>query len=151
MKTTPALTVICFETQTSLRGIGKYIRTIAHELYLEAAKYELEILGPVLWIYNGADGKPDTIFKLTIAIPVSETKKQIDTDRFRLKLLDPFNYFSETHSGPWDQLGKTYESIISKIISENIKMSGQNREVYIQMNFEQPVYNITEVQVGIIV
>ena len=59
---------------------------------------------------------PDTIFKLTIALPISQTSVVIDSNRFCIKKLDAFKYISETHSDPLDQLGKTYESIISKII-----------------------------------
>ena len=82
MKTIPALTIICFETKTSLQNLSQYIRVIAHELYLEAAKYEF---------------------------------------------------------------------IIKKILNNKLEMSGQNREIYFQMNFEQPAYNLTEVQIGVVV
>ncbi len=151
MKTIPALTIICFETKTSLQNLSQYIRVIAHELYLEAAKYEFEILGPVHWIYEGMDGKANTIFKLTIALPITATEKQIDSNRFLIKQLPAFHYISETLTGPWDQLGKTYESIITKILNNKLEMSGQNREIYFQMNFEQPAYNLTEVQIGVVV
>ena len=67
IRTIQPMQVFCFETETSLRDISQYIRVVARQLYADAIKHELEITGPVYWIYNGADGQPDTKFKLTIA------------------------------------------------------------------------------------
>jgi len=142
--------VFCFETETTMQEILQYVRVVAHQIYKEAINYSLEITGPVYWIYEGADGQPDTTFKLTIALPVSYTEfEPLDSD-FQLKTLDLFDCVSQQHLGDWNNLGETYGQIIGEIQSDKFIMSGQNREIYLNMDFENPERNITEVQIGIV-
>jgi effector-binding domain-containing protein len=141
--------VLCFETQTTLKEIFQYIRVVAHKMYQVAVQNELEITGPVYWVYEGMDGNPDTVFSLTIALPISFKDKELDTSDFKLKQLETFNCATEQHLGDWNKLGETYGSLIPAILSDGRTMSGQNREIYLNMDFENPEANITEVQIGI--
>ena len=144
------LHVLCFETETTFQDIFQYVRVVAHRLYKEAVKQDLEITGPIYWIYEGADGQPDTIFKLTIALPVSYKKIELSGSAFKLKTLDPFHCVSQQHLGDWNKLGETYSQMIVEIQSGKLTMGGQNREIYLNMDFENPERNITEVQVGLV-
>ena len=141
--------VLCFETETTLKEILQYIRVVAHKMYQVAVQNELEITGPVYWLYEGMDGNPETVFSLTIALPVSFKDKTLNTSEFKLKQLDTFSCASEQHLGDWNKLGETYGSLIPAILSDGRTMSGQNREIYLNIDFENPEANITEVQIGI--
>ncbi|WP_221394859.1 GyrI-like domain-containing protein [Dyadobacter sp. NIV53] len=142
--------VLCFETETNFRDIFQYVRFVAHRLYKEAVKNDVEITGPVYWIYEGADGQPDTTFKLTIALPVYYKEYELAGSEFKLKTLDSFSCVSRQHPGDWNKLGETYGQMITEIQADNFPMSGQNREIYLNMDFENPVRNITEVQIGVV-
>ena len=57
---------------------------------------------------------------------------------------------SHRHEGCWENLGETYGLLIFEIQVKDPEMSGQNREIYLNMDFENPEANITEVQIGLI-
>ncbi|KQS32639.1 hypothetical protein [Dyadobacter sp. Leaf189] len=149
LKTIYPLHVLYFETETSLNALAEFVRVVARRLYSDAVQNDLEITGPVFWIYEGADGNPETVFKLTIALPVSPSAPLTDSE-FRLKLLEPFQCISHELQGEWSGLGSVYGQIFSELGTKNKIPSGQNREIYIHMDFENPAGNITEVQVGIL-
>lgn len=142
--------VLCFETETTLQTLLQYVRVVARRLYTDAAKNDLEVTGPVYWIYQGADGNPDTTFALTIAIPVAAGQLLANDSEFKFKTLNTFTCLSEQHLGNWGQLGETYGRLLTEIHSKNIQMSGITREIYLNMDFENPENNITEVQMGIV-
>ena len=149
MKTVQPFHVFCFETRTSLQEISRYIRVEARKLYRDAIRNDLEITGPIYWIYDDADGKADTVFNLTIALPVTPPSHSIDS-RYKLKHLDAFECIAGQLYGGWEGLVNTYGSLFGEILSQNLTASGQNREIYLNMDFEHPDRNITEVQVGIL-
>lgn len=141
--------VLCFETRTTLHEMVQYVRVVAYKMYQAAVQNELEITGPVYWIYEGMNGNPETVFSLTIALPVTFRNKELNNSEFKLKKLETFHCASEQHLGDWSKLGETYDYLIPEIISRDLTMSGQNREIYLNMDFENPEANITEIQVGI--
>lgn len=141
--------VLCFETRTTLNEMLQYVRVVAYKMYQAAVQNELEITGPVYWVYEGMNGSPETVFSLTIALPVTFKNKELNSADFKLKKLETFNCASEQHLGDWSKLGETYDYLIPAIISNGLTMSGQNREIYLNMDFENPKANITEIQIGI--
>jgi effector-binding domain-containing protein len=150
LKTIAPFHVFCFDTITTFRNLPDYVRVVARQLYKEAVRHDLEITGPVYWIYKGADGNPDTSFALTIALPVTHAAIEINNSEFKLQTLPTFQCMSCLHNGEWSELGKTYSKIISEILVKEPAMNGENREVYINMDFDNPERNITEVQVGLV-
>ena len=144
------MTVFCFETETTLQTLLQYVRVVARRLYQDAIKHDLEITGPVYWIYNGADGQPDTTFSLTIAVPVTADSTQPVQSAFEIKKLDTFKCLMEQHLGDWARLSNTYCALIGEIHSKDFRMNGLTREIYLNMDFENPEANITEVQIGLL-
>jgi effector-binding domain-containing protein len=150
IRTIEPINVFYFETETSLSDILQYVRVVAQQLYIDAIKNNLEITGPVYWIYNGADGQPDTMFNLTIALPVFQNTATITNSEFKLRTLDTFRCITRTHSGSWEKLGETYCSIFSEIQVKEPALSGETREIYLNMDFANPEGNITEIQIGLL-
>jgi effector-binding domain-containing protein len=141
------ITALCFTCQTTLAGLGQYVRVKARELYETALENKLEVTGPVYWIYNGMDGKPQTEFTLEICLPVFHTGTYTGT--FKIKELQAFRCASVIHSGAWTDMYKTYEEMIGNILNNGDKLTGTSREVYINMDFINTDHNITEIQVGV--
>lgn len=148
-KTIQPIHVLYFETRTSFREILQYVRIEARKLYQDAVRNDLEITGPIYWVYDGADGRPDTVFTLTIALPVTPPSYTIDS-AYQLKQLETFECISEELYGSWDGLVNTYGALFGEIMSQKLAISGQSREIYLNMDFENPDRNITEVQIGIL-
>ena len=146
IKTHPPLTVLYSSHQTTLQDLGKLAGTVMRDLYVDAAASST-IGGPVYWIYRGADGKPDTVFTLEIALPI---QGKFPSSKFQIKELPAFKTLAHIHEGTWDQLYATYAQMMQHIEANKIPMRDECRELYINIDFEKPENNITEVQVGIL-
>jgi effector-binding domain-containing protein len=141
------IAVLYFTRQVTLLGLQEFVRIKARELYHDAIHNNLEITGPVYWVYYGMDGNSQTLFTLEIAIPVTadENYKGI----FQIKMLETFKYLSTWHKGSWDKLPAIYGSIFNEIAEKHYIPSGECREIYQHIDFLQQDNNLTEVQVGI--
>jgi effector-binding domain-containing protein len=147
IKNQNSFTALCFSEQTTMAGIFKYVRVKARELYNDAVANNLEITGPVYWIYTGMDGQPNTVFTLDIVIPVTAPKGY--NGNFSIKTIEPIKYLSAIHNGKWEKLPDTYGQLFMETGIKNYSPTGVCREMYIHMDFDNPNNNITEVQVGI--
>lgn len=141
--------VLYFTTKTTLSTMHEYVLNMPAELYKEAVRLNLFIAGPQYWIYYGADGKPETEFTLEIAVPVNG--KASGSSNFQLKKLPALNYVSAIHNGDWKELGKTYEKIIGSVYANHLSVlsTKECREMYLNIDTENPSNNITEVLIGI--
>ena len=146
IKTHPPLTVLYSSHQTTIRQLSQFAGTVMKDLYIEAAKNSI-VSGPVYWIYHGMDGKPDTVFTLEIALPVQGT---FQSSRFSLKELPAFKTVAHIHEGAWEQLYATYGQMMQHIEANKIPIKDECRELYLNIDFQKPENNITEVQVGIL-
>ena len=146
-KNIPSMRVIYFSTRTTLQHISQFTASIPRQLYDDAAKLQLLPSGPLLWIYEGADGKPGTEFNLEIALPVAGIPPH--SEETAIKVLPSFSCISAIHHGSWDCLFETYDRLIDDVHAKGKTLSGWCREQYIHMDLETPFNNITEVQVGI--
>lgn len=144
----PAMNVLYSTFQTSLTTLHDKIGTVARDLYAEAASQHLLVSGPAYWFYYGADGQPDTIFTLEIAIPVSGIAEP--NGQFLFKELPPFHCLSLLHEGPWSDLKHTYAKLLEKAGTDKSAINGICREVYINIDFSREEYNLTEVQLGLV-
>jgi effector-binding domain-containing protein len=147
LKTTPPVKVMFFTTRTSLEELESFVLKVAEQLYAEIAKQQLIPTGPQYWTYHGLDGKPDTIFTLEICVPVN--KAPVEESIFLYKELGAFKCVSILHNGSWDDLAQVYGSAIQNIFAQQKQMNGFYREIYINIDMENPGNNITEVQIGI--
>jgi effector-binding domain-containing protein len=147
IKTCNPMKVLTYSTNTTFIKMIEYVGKKARELCLEALNNGMEITGPVYWIYYGADGNPETEFKLEICLPVHASNPY--SGIFELQQTNPFKCISGIHNGAWNEMGIIYNQIITKLQSEKQIPNGICREVYMNIDFINPSYNITEVQVGI--
>lgn len=148
IKTHPSMNVLYSSHRTSINTLHEYVGTVARDLYAEAARQHLLVTGPVYWSYYGMDGQPDTIFTLEIAIPVSGIAEM--ENGFLFKEFPSFKCLYTLHSGAWNQLPQTYESLMKNIQQKDLQMNGVFREVYYNIDFSRDENNLTEVQVGIV-
>ncbi|OFX18748.1 MAG: hypothetical protein A2041_12620 [Bacteroidetes bacterium GWA2_31_9b] len=132
------------EIKTSLKTIWNHVQVIPDEIMNEMNLKKLSVEGPQVWIYNGADGNPDTVFDLLIGFPVAYDKMDIN-----ITALDEFKCATIIHQGDWSKFNVTYNQIIGDVIKNGLHMTGECREVYHQVDFERVENNITEIQIGI--
>lgn len=146
IKTHPPLTVLFSTHQTTMPQLEQLVGTVMKDLYSEAAQNTM-VSGPVYWIYHGMDGKPDTVFTLEISVPI---QGKFESSKFSIKELPAFKTVTHVHEGSWEQLHSTYGQIMKHIESNKIPIIDECRELYLNIDFQKPENNITEVQVGIL-
>jgi effector-binding domain-containing protein len=146
IKTYPPLTVLCSTHETTIQELHQFGPVMA-ELYAEAGRKSF-INGPLHWIYHNMDGRPDSLFTLEIAIPV---RKAFKSAKFQIKELDFFKAITFPHEGPWEQLPGSHAQIMERLTEHHIPVTQECREVFLNINFEQPEKNITEIQIGVLV
>lgn len=144
IRTYPPLTVLSSIHQTTIAQVHEFGPVMA-ELYAEAGRKSF-INGPLHWIYYGMDGNPDTVFTLEIAVPV---RKAFQSSGFRVKELDFFKAITFPHEGPWEQLPGSHAQIMERLAEHDIPVTNECREVFLNINFEEPEKNVTEIQIGV--
>ena len=137
-----------FRVETTVGELEKFL-PIANELFREAFENNLRITGPVHWHYFGFTGDVRKAFTLEISLPVAEVIGEYD-GRFHFKRTEAFNCVSLIHEGSWLEIPACYDKIMKFNSKKHLKMTGVNREVYINVDFTNPEANITEIQVGIL-
>lgn len=147
IKTFNPMKTLVFSVETSMIDMMQYVRVKANELYIEAISNGMEITGPIYWIYYGADGKPDTRFVLDICVPVFCNKDY--SGKFELKQLKDFKCVTSVHYGNWQEMGIVYNHLFTEVFGNGLKPNGVCREMYTNIDFENPENNITEIQVGV--
>lgn len=147
IKSQNAFTALSFSVQTNIAGIFQYVRVKAAELYKDAVANNLEVTGPVYWIYTGMDGHPDTIFNLDIVVPV--TAPEAYSGKFTIKTIPALKSLAAAHVGSWEKLPETYHKLFMETGKQNLSPNGICREVYLHMDFNNYENNLTEVQVGV--
>jgi effector-binding domain-containing protein len=148
IKKSPPMNFFCFSTEATLMELVKYVRVKASEAYSEAVKSNLEITGPIYWIYYGMDDNPETKFKLEIGVPVQQIKPT--SNSFSCKVLNEMEFATFIHEGTWDNFPKSYSDLIAELMKSGRRLNGIAREVYINIDFNNPNNNITEIQLGFV-
>jgi effector-binding domain-containing protein len=137
-----------FRTRTKVSELGRYVGIVARELYRDASLNDLEVTGPVYWNYIGFEGDESREFTLEIALPVAEIPSHYE-GKFRVKREETFYCVSFTHDGSWFDIPSSYEKLMEFIGEHKLHPVALNRELYINMDFNNPSANITEIQIGI--
>lgn len=137
--------------KSTLNTINSDVGQIPETLIGELAPSGFIPTGPMMFLYKGLDGKRDTQFDLTIALPVS----QADAKRYEGELLtgrlEPFSFVERVHYGDISELDtRTYEPLHRDLAAAGIVPNGEAREIY--QNFIGPdaADNETRVQVGVV-
>jgi len=147
VKTHPPVTVLYSTHQTNIHQLSEFVGIVLKDLCTEAVQQNALISGAPYWIYHGMDGKPDTIFTLEIAVPVQGAVK---STRFATKQLPAFKAVTYTHEGSWTSMPQAYGQIMHYIDANKIPMLEECREMYLNIDFQQPENNVTQIQVGVV-
>ena len=137
-------TIYASEVKTTLKTINSHVKVLPERILEEINQKGLTITGPQVWVYNGADGNPETEFNLTVGFPVNSKNEEKN-----IRSLDNFKCATIVHKGEWSNLKLTYDKIIGDVFITGNQMTGECREIYHQVDFENVDDNITEIQIGI--
>jgi effector-binding domain-containing protein len=137
-----------FKTETKLSKLSDFVGKVPKALQLEAAKLGLLVTGPNYWSYFNFYGNPNEFFTLEISLPVDALPVNY-TGEFLLKTTTLFKCLSTHHEGNWLDMPTTYNKLMTYISHHQLTPNGENRELYINCDFENPAANFTEIQIGL--
>jgi effector-binding domain-containing protein len=121
---------------------------VAKELFKEAVRLDLHPTGPIHWHYFGFTGNPDQSFTLEVCLPVNTVPPNYDGN-FHFKRTETYKTVSLLHEGPWNEIPKSYDTVMKYVQTQSLIPSGVARELYINADFINPEANVTEIQLGI--
>ncbi|OUS27364.1 hypothetical protein A9Q99_15290 [Gammaproteobacteria bacterium 45_16_T64] len=143
-----AIPVISTKTRTTLKSLMQDIGNLPLDIEKDVEEGAVTQVGPMIFVYRGADGNPDTVFELEIAQPVEST--QTYKGKFDASSLEPITYIERRFTGSFVDIGsKGYEPLINDILKAGHAMAGQCREVYTHWVNPESDENITELQIAI--
>lgn len=148
--TVKAKKVMKFTTNATLKDLDKYTGTKPSELYAEAQRCGYQTLEPQIWQYTGPDGKPDTVFKLEIMLPIIGDGNGLKPEGFEIDEASEFKALQTLHEGPWAEIGPVYCKLMKHVADNALQTTGITREVYIRCDFENQENCITEVMIGLV-
>lgn len=144
IQTYSPLTVLYSTHQTTLQQLPTF-NTVMADLYAEAGRKGI-IAGPLYRIYHDMNGRPDALFTLELAIPV---KKSFRSNKFKLKQLDFFKAVTFPHKGLWEQLPGSHALLMERLAEHRIPVTNECREVFLNIDLNEPMRNVTEIQIGV--
>ncbi|MCW5911839.1 MAG: hypothetical protein KIT62_12230 [Cyclobacteriaceae bacterium] len=147
IKTVKPINFLFFRTETTVDKLNTLF-WVAPELFREAVLHRLMITGPVHWHYFGFTD-PSKPFTLEISLPVSEVIPDYD-GRFHFKRTDEFKCMSVIHEGNWLEMSGSYQKVMQLVGEQKLQPLGINRELYVNVDFNFPEANTTEIQLGIV-
>lgn len=136
-----------FHTRTSMQEIPGLVGHIQEKLYREAADKQLFVSGPAYWNYFNVQDV-SLPFDLEISLPIGRRPNHY-AGEYRFKTSAPFRCLSRTVEGDWSRLAGEYGLMMAYAREHRFKLTGETREVYINIDFEDPEAQSTEIQIGI--
>jgi len=144
----PAFSALCFTTDATLLTLSRHDLNVAQDLYREAARLDLIVLGPIQWIYTGVNGNETNKFQLEIILPIRQPEGQ--PAEFSYKVFPAFHGVSYTYRGPWSNFGKLYDALFTQLYREGYQNDGRVREVYSVVDTDVPANCLTEIQIALV-
>jgi effector-binding domain-containing protein len=145
IKTIAPCTFLFHRVETTVDQLMQQAQ-VGQQLFKEAVEKKLFIAGPIHWHYINFEGahKP---FTLEIALPVGNTLQDYDGP-FHFKRTEAFTCACLTHDGAWNDIPKTYETLMQFAANLGKTVTTTAREIYVQADWNNQQANVTEIQLG---
>jgi effector-binding domain-containing protein len=136
-----------FRTRTTVDQLEKFI-PVGQQLFREAVDNSLPITGALQWHYHNFNIDPGIPFDFEIALPVGAIPEEYDGE-FHVKRTEAFKCICTEHEGDWLAIPQTYCEILKFASEHNLSLNSSSREIYTNVDLQDPSANITEIQLGI--
>jgi effector-binding domain-containing protein len=147
IKNVKPIQFLYYEVTTTMAELGSLVGHVIEDLYADAIQQKLFIGGPAYWNYFNFQG-PDKPFDLEICLPIGKAAPNYK-GKYQLKVSKPFKCVSFVHEGSWEKFPESYVMLRDHIIDSKFGRTGESREIYVNIDFENPEANLTEIQIGI--
>lgn len=150
--TADPITVVSVQMTATLNTLTNVVGNTPQQLYSEFEAQDIPPAGPMLFVYRGMDGDPDSPFELEVALPIDQSTaagKAYSGERV-VKTLTPFDYVEKTYVGAMENMGKDgYEPLFIAMAKSGIESNGEAREIYVNWAGPESPENRTDIQIGV--
>ncbi|MEO7955987.1 MAG: hypothetical protein ABIW76_04790 [Fibrobacteria bacterium] len=112
-----------------------------------------ETAGPVVNVYwNMATKGVPHYLEIWLPVKKKEKEKEKESETPALKaykVVEPYRCLARTHKEGLEFMGQAWEEFGKSAMKKKAEISGQDREVYVTLDFEDPKKNLIELQMGI--
>lgn len=144
----PSKNYFTYVARTNMKDLPELAAVEVDKLYAASGELQLEINGPLEFIYFDAGADMEKEFLLEIALPVKETKLDMPLN-YSLKKHEDFKCLSYIHKGDLTQLYSVYEKLYADMWNNSQRPTNQIREVYTKFVDMSSAENVTEIQIGL--
>ena len=148
LKSVKPIRFLYFEVTTTLAELHALVGNVVERLYEDAAEQKLFVGGPAYWNYFNFT-TVDKPFDLEICLPLAKAPASYN-GKFQIKTSKPFQCISYFHDGSWEKLSDSYTLLRDYIEEQKLPRTGESREVYVNINFEDAEANRRIVPEGVI-
>lgn len=137
-KTIPAQKVIAKTVRTSLQNIVSGIGNWPDQIMADTRKNGLSMAGAMVYVYNGCDDSPETIFELQMCLPVVDNAGY--KGAFEATELPEYPCLESMYVGSMPDLAiKGWAAFMAEAAGEQTSFSKEGREVYVKwVGFHSP-------------
>ncbi|MCG8670086.1 MAG: hypothetical protein MI867_11775 [Pseudomonadales bacterium] len=147
-KQTQPVNVIAVSKQATLKTIMADIGDLPEKLMADVNQQNLEMDGPMIFVYEGCTGDCESPFELKITQPVKNSSDY--KGAYEVTTLEPFKCVERTYQGNMNDMGsKGYDPFIADIEKSGLTMTDQCREIYTLFEGPDSDSNLTELQMGV--
>lgn len=117
------------QSKTTLATMGPFIESFNEAIMAGVKAGKLSPDGPPVFVYEGADGNPDTQFTLKVGVPVREDQKPLDG--FEIVELPKYESVSSVYCGSMAGMGEAYGKLFGELMELGYEPVGTSRETYL--------------------
>ena len=147
VKDETATTFFVVTRQVKEADIGTFAAEAVGPLMLELRRQQLDVMGPLTFIYRGRGGDGET-FTMDIGVPVVEAKGAAP-DGYAYRKEPDFTCVSGVYKGAMAGLNQAWGRVRETAGTRQRTASGQEREVYLHWVDPESVNNVIDLQHGV--
>lgn len=147
-KTVSPISVMYVSQQTTIPQVGAVASEHCAAMLAEVESLGLNSNGQFIFVSHGIPQDHTTRFTLDLCLPA--TKPAHYTGKYRFKELSPFDCANIEVHGPLSNLfSHGYGPLIRELHANNVRLSGQSRELYLEWYGPDSCSNRIELQIGV--
>lgn len=144
----PTIFVVSSHDDVTIPEIPTISRNEVDQMVEALADVGASPVAPVTFIYHGADGTPETRFRLDIAFAVA-AKPPAAPEPYDVLETPAFRCLATDFVGPMFDIMHGYARLFSAMNDQGLAFTGESREIYRKwIGYESPD-NVTELQIGV--
>lgn len=141
------VTILHTSLETTLQDLHGEIKKILPDLIKAAREAKLPPDSPIVMVYHGVNGDPQTKFSLDVGVVVP--KGTPAAGDYKVKDLPEYPCVSVLYSGPVQKMGQAYGKLVPAIGDAGKKPTDESRQMFLYWEGDDSPNNVTQVTMGI--